>query len=87
MSAQACNWIDAVLANRPAHFSQRASKLTRKLAKGSVGGEVYALSEMVDRINLIRDFYEPFQGLAPGAPGLGDCWSLFTHSRTEKSSA
>ena len=47
----------------PCHILQWTSKFTRKLVKSSLGGEVYAFSEMVDHMALIREFYTPFVGL------------------------
>ena len=68
----------------PCHVLQWTSKFTRKLVKSSLGGEVYAFSEMVDHMALIREFYTPFVGLSPGMVGLEDCESLFSHLRTKK---
>ena len=34
----------------------RTSKFTRKMVKSSLGGEIYALSEMVDHMLLLKDF-------------------------------
>ena len=49
-----------------------------------MGGEVYALSEMVDHMLLLLDFREPFEGANPGAVGLEDCASSRTRLRTKK---
>ena len=68
----------------PCHILQWTSKLTRKLARSSLGGEVYALCEIDDRMTPIRDFFGPLEGLAPGMVGLEDCESLLTHLRTKK---
>ena len=68
----------------PCHVLQWTSKFTRKLVKSSLGGEVYAFSEMVDHMALIREFYTPFVGLSPGMVGLEDCESLFSHLRTKR---
>ena len=38
----------------PCHVLQWASKFTRKLVKSSLGGEVYAFSEMLDHMSLLR---------------------------------
>ena len=50
----------------------------------SLGGEVYRLSEMVGHMLLLEDSYGPFGGVNPGAVGLEDCGSLFTHLKTKK---
>ena len=63
----------------PRHILQRTSTFTRKMVKSSLGGEVYAPSEMVDHMTLIRDFYRTFESLGPGIVGLEDCGILFTH--------
>ena len=73
--------------NGPCDIPQWTAAFTGKLAGGSLGGEVYARSEMVDHMSLIRDFYEQFGGLPPGMIGLEDCASLFTHLHTEKTAA
>ena len=71
----------------PCHISQWTSKFTRKMVKSSLGGEVYALSEMVDHMLLLKDFYGPSGGINPGVVGMGDCESLFTHLKTKKMAA
>ena len=40
--------------------------------KSSLGGEVYALSEMVDHMLLLKDFRGPFESRNSGAVGLED---------------
>ena len=57
----------------PRRILQRPSKFTRELVRSSLGGEVHALSEMVDQMAPKRDFYEPFQVLVRGMVGLEDC--------------
>ena len=47
--------------------------------ESSLGGEVYASSEMLDHMSILREFYGHFTGLYPGLAGLEDCESLFTH--------
>ena len=68
----------------PCHVLQWTSKFTRKLVKSSLGGEVYAFSEMVDHMSLIREFYAPFVDIPPGMVGLEDCESPFYHLRNKK---
>ena len=62
----------------PCHIPQRTSKITRKLAKCSLGGEVHALSDMVDHMSLQGDLYGPFEGPNAGMAESEDCESLFT---------
>ena len=62
----------------PCHMIQRTSTFTRKLVKRSLGGEVYAYSEMVDRISVLREFRAHFLDLFPDMLGLEACESLFT---------
>ena len=66
------------------HMRRRAPKSTRKLVESSLGGEVYALSEMADHMLLLEDFRGPFGRVNPGEVGLGNCESLFTHLKTKK---
>ena len=47
--------------NRPCHVLQWASKSTSALVKSDLGGEVYALSEMVGHMSLKREFRKPPQ--------------------------
>ena len=54
------------------------------MAKSSMGGRVYALSEMVDHMLLLKEFYGPIEGMNPGVAGLEDCESLVTRLRTKK---
>ena len=68
----------------PCHIIQWTSKFTRKLVKSSLGGEVYAFSEMLDYMAMLREFYGNFSGLRPGLVGLEDCESLFTHLKKSK---
>ena len=68
----------------PCHLIQLTSKFTRKLAKSSLGGEVYAFSEMVDHMSMPREFYGHFTDLYSGMAGMEDCESLFTHLKKNK---
>ena len=52
--------------------------------RSSLGGEVYAPSEMVDHMLSLKDFFGPFEGMNPGAVGLEGCESLVTHHNTGK---
>ena len=63
----------------PCHLAYWASKITRKLVKSSVGGEVYAVSEMLDHMFMLREYYGHFTDLLPGMVGLEKRESLFTH--------
>ena len=63
---------------------QWTSKFTRRLVKGSPGGEVYASSEMSGHMALLREFYAPFSRMSPGLVGMEDCKSLFTHLKNRK---
>ena len=69
----------------PCHIIQWASKFARKLVKSSLGGEVYAFSEMLGHMSMLREFYGIFAGSKPGMIGLEDCESLFTHLKKSKS--
>ena len=71
----------------PRPVSQWPSKFTRRLVRSRSGGEVYALSEMVDHMTLPRDFYGPCGGLDPGMVGLEDCGSPCSRLKTKKVAA
>ena len=60
----------------PRPILQRTFKYTRKLAKGSLGGEVYARSDVVGHMMLLKDFYGPLEGVNPDLGALEDCESL-----------
>ena len=66
---------------------QWASKFTRKLAEGSLGGEVYAFSEMSDHMSMLREFDKHFLDMSPGKVGFEDCESLFTQLANKKTIA
>ena len=61
----------------PRHIIHWMSKLTRRLDKSNLGGEVYALSEMVDHMSMLRESSGHFVDLCPGMVGAQDCESLF----------
>ena len=65
-------------------LSKRTSKFARKLVTGTLGSEVYALSEMVDHMVLLRVSYTPFLVLGPGMLGAGHCGSLSADLRSKK---
>lgn len=67
----------------PCRILPWTSKLTRKLVKSGLGGEVYALSEMVGHTSLLRYFSAPFEDLDPGPVGSEDCESLFNCPKTK----
>ena len=64
-------------------YSGHRSSLER-WSRAAWDGEVYAFSEMIDHMALIREFYAPFVGLSPGMVGMEDCESLFSHLRNKK---
>ena len=68
----------------PCHIIQWASKFARKLVEGSLGGDVYALREMLDHTSMLREFYALFSDMSPGMMGFGDCEILLTHLKTKK---
>ena len=64
----------------PFHINQCTSKFTRGWVKSSLGGEVYASSEMADRTSMLRGFFSArFFDSSPVLAGLEDCDSLCTH--------
>lgn len=66
----------------PVHILQWTSKFTRKHVKSSLGGEIFALSEMWDHMEMIKDFYAPLGHAEIRSYGLIDCESLLSHLRT-----
>ena len=48
------------------------------------GGEFYAISEMIDNMALLREFFAPFSRTSPGLVGMEDCQSLFAHLENRK---
>ena len=52
--------------------------------RSNLGGKVYALSEMVDHLLLLQDYYRPSEGINPGLVGLGRCERLSTQLKTKK---
>ena len=68
----------------PCHVLRWTSKFTLRLATSSLDGEVYALSEIVGHMSLLREFYGPFGGLGPGMMGLEDCESPFNRPKAKK---
>ena len=63
----------------PCHVAQWTSKFARKLVKSSLGGEVYAFSEMIDHMALLREFCAPFSRIPPGMVGAENCESPCAH--------
>ena len=61
----------------PRRILRWASKFARKLAKSSLGGEVYTSCDRVDHMSPLREFNEPSANFPPGMLGLEDCESLF----------
>ena len=53
----------------PSHIIQRTSKFTREMVKSSLGGEVYAFSEMLGHMSMLRDFLWAFFGPLTGYGG------------------
>ena len=68
----------------PRRALQWTSKSARKFVESSLGGEVYELSGAVDRMSLLQDFREPFEGQNPGMTGLEDCGSLSLIGRRKR---
>ena len=55
--------------------------------KSSLGGEVFAFSEMLDHATSLQELFTPFVDAPPGMVALEDCESLFADLTTEKSLA
>ena len=63
---------------------QWTSMFTRKLARSSLGRDMYASSEMVSHMALLKEFHSPLVDIPPGMAGMEDCASFLTHRKTEK---
>ena len=50
----------------------------------SLGEEVYASSDMMGHVALLREFYAPFVEPPPGMAGVEDCEGLSTHIKTQR---
>ena len=66
-----CDWLDSVVASWAVPRSAMDILILRGLAKGSLRGEVYAISEMADHMSYSRDLRALFEVLGPknGGPG------------------
>ena len=64
-----------------AHILQWASKFTRKHVKSSLGGEIFARSEMWDHVGTIREFHMALRLEKIRSYGMIDCESLLSHLR------
>ena len=73
--------------NGPCHIIQWASKITRKSVETSLGGQVYAFSEMGDRVTLPGELYDPCADMSPGMIRFGHCGRLFIRLEQEKTFA
>ena len=65
----------------PCRVIHWTSRFARTLAKSSLGGEVFALSEMLDHASMLRGFYGHFVDPFPGLAGLDGCESLSAHQK------
>ena len=68
----------------PCRILRWTSKFTRKCVDSSLRGKVYALSDTVGHMTLLREFYPPLVDIPPGMAGMEDCASFLTHRKTEK---
>ena len=79
--------IDVLQSQRPSSPREWTSDFTRKLEKGSLGGEVYASSKTVGPAALKREFRHLFANLSPGVIDLEDYESLLTRLRKKETDA
>ena len=68
----------------PCHIIQRTSKFTRKLVTSSLGGEVFAFSEMLDHMSMLPECFGRFAIRYPGMVGLEGRESLFAYLKKKK---
>ena len=71
----------------PSYIVQWTSKFTRNLDTSGLSGKVYAFSDMVDRMSLPREFYEPYVDSQVGAVGFEDCESLCAQLKRQETQA
>ena len=84
----AADWASRLVAARgPRRLVQRSCRYARKLEQSSLGGEVYAASEVMDHVAMLRRSYDPLVGLSPGEAGRGDCESFLTRLKAKRAAA
>ena len=76
-----CDWADVKNPGRAMPHRTVQIRSRRRSAKGSLGGDVYVLSEMLDRATLLREFRAHLANLSLGAIGLEDCENLLNQLR------
>ena len=69
---------------RPTFVGRAIRSNGRRMGMSSMGGEVYAFSEMLGRMSILRGFYGHFTDLYSGMLGMEACESLFTHFKKNK---
>ena len=57
---------------------------SRENLSRAASGEVYAYSEMIDHMALLREFYVSFSRISPSLVAMQDCDSLLTHPKNLK---
>ena len=68
---------------RSLYVARRPYKFTRKLVESRLGGEVYAIREMLAHVALLRRLSSPFGDTLPGAAALEACESPPTYRKTK----
>ena len=70
------DWSEVLHSERTNQTLLWTSKYARKMVRSSLGGEVYAPSEMVDHTSLQREFCGPLVDMPRNTVGLEACESL-----------
>ena len=70
--------LDVVDFEGPMPYFRRTSEFAGEIVKSSVGGEVYAISEVVDQTLLLADCFGPFEGMNPGEVRSEDCGNFLS---------
>lgn len=71
----------------PCYIIQWTPKFPREIAKSILGGEVFAFSEMLGQMSVLREFFGHFLDFFPGMAGLEDFESLFARRRNKEVAA
>ena len=65
-------------------ISPNGTQIHPEIGGSSLGGEGFALSDMIDPVGLLREFNAPFGDLSLGMVGLGSCGSLYARPKNKR---
>ena len=82
-----CGRSDVPRTSLPTPYSPIGFQVHKGSARGSLEGEEYAFSEMVDHAALLREVHVPLVYASPGRIDIEDCDGFFSHFRNNKTIA